>query len=72
MDLVSVGKHLLLLGVLVCLVGVVLIALGKGLVPRLPGDFAFRWGNVRVFLPLASSIILSIVLTIVLNLIARR
>jgi Protein of unknown function (DUF2905) len=72
MDLVSVGKQIVLLGLVICLVGGALIAFGKGVVPHLPGDFAFRWGNVRVYFPLATSIVVSIVLTVVLNLIARR
>ena len=39
---------------------------------RLPGDFRFQAGGITCFLPLASSILLSLLLTLVLNLIARR
>ena len=40
---------------------------GKGL----PGDIAWQRGSVRVYFPIASSLLLSLVLTIALNLLAR-
>lgn len=39
---------------------------------RLPGDFVFRGKNVVVYLPIGLSILISIVATIVLNVIIRR
>ena len=39
---------------------------------RLPGDFTIRWGNFTFYFPLASSIIASIVLTLVMMLLGRR
>ena len=36
------------------------------------GDLSFEWGGARVYMPLATSILLSIVLTIILNLLLRR
>jgi hypothetical protein len=38
----------------------------------LPGDFSFKVGNLRVFFPLATSIVLSVVLTLLVNLFFRR
>lgn len=38
---------------------------------RLPGDFRFERGNFSCFLPLASSIVISLVLTVLVNLILR-
>ena len=52
-------------GVAVVVVGLVMMAGG------LPGDLSWRRGNVRVYVPLATSIVLSIVLTVVLNLLRR-
>ena len=72
MDLAALGKLVVGLGLGIALLGVVLLLIGKGLVPRLPGDLAFRVGNVRVFFPIASSIVISVVLTLVLNLLMRR
>ena len=72
MDLAALGKLVLGLGLGVALLGLILLLVGKGLVPRLPGDLAFRVGNVRVFFPIATSIVVSVVLTVVLNLLMRR
>ena len=72
MNLGQVGRVLLVLGAVAIAAGLLLIlasALGLG---RLPGDFAFRGKHVRVYVPIATSILLSIVLTIVVNLIVRR
>ena len=52
--------------------GVLLLLSGKGLLPHLPGDFSFGRGNVRVFIPIGTSIVVSIILTVVLNLLFRR
>ncbi len=72
MEVTSIGKVLIAIGVVVVLLGVLLVvggALGLG---RLPGDFSFRKGNVRVFVPLATCLVLSVVLTLVLSLFNRR
>ncbi|MGD0610613.1 MAG: DUF2905 domain-containing protein [Anaerolineales bacterium] len=66
-------KIFLLLGVFfLALAGLVTI-FGKLNLPlgRLPGDFRFQSGNVMVYLPCATSIVLSILLTLLLNLILR-
>jgi Protein of unknown function (DUF2905) len=72
MDLAALGKLLLGLGVGLALFGTLLLLVGKGLLPHLPGDLAFRVGNVRVFLPIATSIVISVLLTVVLNVLMRR
>lgn len=72
MDLSGLGKALLVLAGVVGLVGLVLLLAGRGLIPRMPGDFSFGGRNWRVYVALGTSILLSIVLTIVLNLFFRR
>ena len=39
---------------------------------HLPGDFTLRTGSVTIFIPIATSIILSILLTVALNLFFRQ
>lgn len=39
---------------------------------RLPGDLSFQWGSLRVYVPLATSLLLSVLLTLLLNLFLRR
>jgi hypothetical protein len=71
-DLSSVGRYLLIAAALIAVVGVVLLAVGKGLIPRLPGDIAIERKNVRIYFPLGTSILISLVLTVLLNLFLRR
>jgi hypothetical protein len=63
------GKILVLIGLGIAGVGL-LVMLG---VPfgRLPGDIAVRRGNFSFYFPLATSIILSILLTLIFNLFRR-
>ena len=58
------GKTLVLVGLGIAALGV-LMMLGLPL-GRLPGDFSVRRGNVSFYFPLATSVILSIVLTLIL------
>jgi len=65
-----VGRTLVVVGLLVAGVGLLMtIGLPIG---QLPGDFTIRRGNFTFYFPLASSIIASIVLTLVMMLIGRR
>ncbi len=69
----ELGKVLLVLGLLAAAAGALLLWGPR--VPflgRLPGDFAWKRGNVTVYAPLATSILLSLVLTLVLTLLNRR
>jgi hypothetical protein len=70
-DLSALGKTVLFFGLGLSVVGLLLLAAGKGIFPHLPGDLSFKVGQVRFFFPIATSILLSIVLTVVLNLLRR-
>ncbi|MFZ0417577.1 MAG: DUF2905 domain-containing protein [Candidatus Sulfotelmatobacter sp.] len=67
------GKLLVLFGVILLAAGLVLILLGRTHLPigRLPGDFLYRGKNTTVYFPLATSLLLSVVLSLVLYLINR-
>ena len=58
------GRYLILAGLVIAGVGL-LMTLGLPL-GRLPGDFAVRRGNFSFYFPLATSIVLSILLTLAL------
>ena len=72
MNLSDIGRLLIGAGVVIAIIGVVFVAGGRLGLGRLPGDFRFGSGNVRVYVPLATSIVLSIIATILLNLFLRR
>jgi hypothetical protein len=69
----DLGKLLLILGGVIVLIGVVLLLAGRFNLPlgRLPGDFTYRGKNTVVYFPLATSIIISIVLSLILWLFNR-
>ena len=69
----EVGKLLVFLGVLLVGAGVVVMLLGRVHFPlgRLPGDFLYRGKNTTVYFPLATSVVLSVVLTILLWVVSR-
>lgn len=69
MELTDLGRVLLLIGGLVFLLGLLLILAGNlPFLGRLPGDINLEWGSIRIFIPLATMILLSIILTLLLNL----
>ncbi|HTM41551.1 MAG TPA: DUF2905 domain-containing protein [Terriglobales bacterium] len=67
------GKILVFFGLLVALFGVILIFAGRTHVPigRLPGDIVYRGKNTTFYFPLATCIVLSVVLSLVLYLVGR-
>lgn len=68
----QVGRFLIVAGVVIAALGVALMVgdrLGLG---RLPGDLVFRRKNFAVYFPLATSLLVSVVLTLVLNLLLRK
>lgn len=68
----DIGRVLVLFGLLLVVVGGVLVVGGRLGLGRLPGDLRFGSGGTRVYVPLASSLLVSVVLTVVLNLLFRR
>lgn len=72
MDTGQIGRWLLVAALVLAVAGVVLLAVGGLGLGRLPGDLSFGRGNTRVYVPLATSLLVSIVATVVLNILARR
>jgi hypothetical protein len=69
----DLGKWLIFAGLVLVGAGVGVLLLGRLHLPlgRLPGDVIYRRRNTTVYFPLATSILLSIVLSIVLYVIGR-
>ena len=65
----QIGKWLIAIGVALAVMGGLMLVLGKLGLFRLPGDLQFGGKNWRVYFPIASCIIISIVLTLILWLI---
>lgn len=73
MKVADLGKLLIFLGALIVVIGFVFILLGRTNLPigRLPGDILYRGKNTTIYFPLATSIILSVLLSVVLYVIGQ-
>lgn len=69
----DLGKLLIVLGILLFAAGVVLTLIGRANLPleRLPGDIIYRGKNTSFYFPLATSLLLSLLLSIVLYVVGR-
>jgi Protein of unknown function (DUF2905) len=68
----GLGRALVVLGVVILALGLVLTFAGR--IPwlgRLPGDIVFRRGRFTFYFPLATSILVSLLLTLLLRLLRR-
>jgi hypothetical protein len=69
----DLGKLLIALGLLTALVGVGLLAAGRlPWIGRLPGDIHLQRGNWTFYFPLATSLVVSVVLSALLYFLGRR
>jgi hypothetical protein len=69
-DLQGIGRLLVGLGLVLVVVGGVLWLIGRIGLGRLPGDIVIRRGSFTLAFPLMTSLLLSLVATLVLNLFA--
>jgi len=65
----QIGKWLILAGLVIALTGALVMILGQVGLFKLPGDLQYGGKNWRVYFPIASCVIISIVLTAILWLI---
>ena len=69
----GMGRLLILAGIILAAVGVlVVLAPNIPFLGRLPGDIRIDNGNVKVFIPLGTMLLISLILTLILNLANRR
>lgn len=69
----EIGKLLIALGTVLVVLGAAFLLLGRTNLPlgRLPGDFTYRGKHTLVYFPLATSIVVSLLLTLLLYIIGR-
>jgi Protein of unknown function (DUF2905) len=69
----DLGKLLVFLGAGIVVAGVVFVLLGRTNLPigRLPGDFVYRGKNATFYFPLATSVLASVVISVLMYLIGR-
>ena len=62
----SIARILIVAGIVLAVAGVVVAIAGRMGIAKLPGDFVVRRGNATFYLPLMTSLLLSIALSVVL------
>jgi hypothetical protein len=69
----DLGKVLVFLGAAIVVVGLVFVLLGRTNLPlgRLPGDLVYRGKNTIFYFPLATSIVISVVVSVLMYVIGR-
>jgi hypothetical protein len=69
----DLGRLLIGVGLVLLIAGGLLLLLGRTGIPlgRLPGDISYRGRNLSVYVPLGTSILLSVVLSLVFYLLSR-
>jgi hypothetical protein len=69
----DLGKMLALLGGVIVIIGLAFVLLGRTNLPigRLPGDIVYRGKNTTFYFPLATSIVISVVLSVLMYVIGK-
>ncbi len=68
----SMGRLMVAAGMLLIIVGGIITLAGKLGLGRLPGDIFFKKGNVTFYFPVVTGILISLLLTLLLNLLFKK
>jgi hypothetical protein len=72
MNWAETGRFLIIAGAVIVVVGMVFMVADKIPIGRLWGDMRFGSGRFRIYIPVTTSILLSIIITIILNFFSKR
>ena len=68
----DIGKMLVIVGLGIAILGLLLwLGVGRGWLGKLPGDIEVNRGNFRFYFPLATCLLISLVLTLIMWLVRR-
>lgn len=67
----TIGKIFILVGIILLIGGALLLTGKLPFIGKLPGDFVLRRDNITIYFPLATSIVLSIILTFLFSIFRR-
>jgi hypothetical protein len=69
----NLGKIVIVLGIILIIIGIIIFGFSKLNIPlgRLPGDIRIEGQNGTFYFPLATSILVSVVLTLLVNILLR-
>lgn len=71
--MIEFGRILIIIGIVLALIGALILATSRFFpwLGNLPGDFGFEGENFKIYIPFATMILVSILGTILLNIIIR-
>ena len=72
MNWVDSGRFLIIAGTVIIVIGFLFLLSDKIPIGKLPGDLQFGSGRFKIHIPIATSILISVALTIVFNFFARK
>jgi len=72
MNWIELGRFLIIAGTIIIVVGVLLLLADKFPIGRLPGDLRFGNEKIRIYVPVATCILLSIVITLIFNFFSKK
>lgn len=68
----EMAKTMMIIGLVIAAVSLMILIVGKTGLGQLPGDFVWRRGNATFYFPMATSILVSLLLTFLINFFMRR
>jgi hypothetical protein len=72
MEAETIARWVIIAGVVITITGAVLWLIARtGVLGRLPGDIVIERDGLTVFFPLATMLIISLILTVIINIIVR-
>jgi hypothetical protein len=71
--MIAFGRLMLIIGLVIAFIGLILLLAGRYIpwLGNLPGDFRYETENVKIYVPLATMILVSILATVLLNILLR-
>lgn len=72
MNWIETGRFLILAGVVLVVLGLVFLVGDKLPLGRLPGDIRFGSERVQIYVPIVTCLLVSLLITLVVNFFSRR
>lgn len=67
------GRFILLVGICLVIIGTLItLKVPMSWIGHLPGDCSYSWGNTRIYIPITTSLVFSLVVSVLLFIFARR
>ena len=66
------GRFLIIAGTVIIVLGLVFLMADKIPIGRLPGDLKFGGERFRIYIPVATCVLLSVIITLIVNFFSRK